>query len=106
MESFIWMSYDLGVTGDYEGLYAWLDEHEAKECGSDVAHFLFSHTGDVFESLKAEIKDAVSLDKRSRIYVICINGEKTKGRFIIGRRKSAPWDGFGMGEADDDDPCF
>ena len=106
MESFVWMSYDLGVTGDYESLYAWLDEQEAKECGSDVAHFLFTHTGDVFESLKAQIEGAVSLNKRSRIYAVCINGEKTKGRFIIGRRKSAPWEGFGMGEADDDDPCF
>ena len=31
--STIWISYDLGVRGDYEGLYAWLDSHGAKECG-------------------------------------------------------------------------
>ena len=28
--STVWISYDLGVRGDYEGLYAWLDAHDAK----------------------------------------------------------------------------
>jgi hypothetical protein len=37
MHTVMWMSYDLGVKGDYEGLYAWLDDHEAKECGNSVA---------------------------------------------------------------------
>ena len=47
MESFVWMSYDLGVSGDYEGLYAWLDDHNAKECGNSVAWvFSFSYDGD------------------------------------------------------------
>lgn len=27
----IWISYDLGVQGDYEGLYGWLDTHKARE---------------------------------------------------------------------------
>ena len=31
--STIWISYDLGVRGDYENLYSWLDTHGAKECG-------------------------------------------------------------------------
>jgi hypothetical protein len=29
----VWISFDLGVRGDYEGMYAWLDTHNAKECG-------------------------------------------------------------------------
>ena len=105
----IWMSYDLGVSGDYEGLYAWLDDHNAKECGNSVAWFSFSHEGDtmesLIESLKAEIESVVSLNRRSRIYVIYVDvdDDKTRGRFIIGGRKSAPWDGFGMHEADSDD---
>ena len=105
MESFIWMSYDLGVTGDYEGLYAWLDEHEAKECGSSVACFSFSHTGDVFASLKAEIEGAVTLNRRSRIYVMYKDkdDDTIKGRFVIGRRKSAPWEGFVRREDDNYD---
>ena len=107
MESTIWISYDLGVSGDYEGLYAWLDDHKAEECGNSVAWvFSFSHEGDVLTSLKAEIEGAVSLNKRSRIYVIYIDDEGTKGRFIIGGRKGAPWRGFGMHEAAVDDRAF
>ncbi len=95
MQSFIWISYDLGVTGDYEGLYTWLDDHDAKECGNSVACFSFCYDGDLFESLKTEIEEAVLLNKRSRIYIICMQEGETRGRFIIGRRKSAPWSGYG-----------
>lgn len=103
MKRTVWMSYDLGVTGDYESLYAWLDDHNAKECGNSVAYFSFSYDGDLLESLKAEIEDAVSLNKRARIYIIYRDDKKMRGRFIIGGRKSAPWDGFGTHEADSDD---
>ena len=34
----IWLSFDLGVSGDYEGTYAWLDDKSARECGSSVAN--------------------------------------------------------------------
>ena len=37
MHTVMWMAYDLGVKGDYEGLYAWLDDHSAAECGNSVA---------------------------------------------------------------------
>lgn len=33
----VWISYDLGVQADYDGLYQWLDEHKARECGDSVA---------------------------------------------------------------------
>ena len=60
MKGTIWLSYDLGVSGDYEGIYAWLENHDAKECGSSVA-FLKSYEfeGDLLESLKADIEEAV-----------------------------------------------
>lgn len=29
----MWLGYDLGVKGDYPGLYAILDDHDAIECG-------------------------------------------------------------------------
>jgi len=32
MKQTIWISYDLGLQGDYPGLYRWLDLHKAKEC--------------------------------------------------------------------------
>ena len=32
-----WLSYDLGVGGDYPGLYQWLDDHQAVVCGNNMA---------------------------------------------------------------------
>jgi hypothetical protein len=49
------MSYDLGVSGDYEGLYRWLDDHEAQECSSSMAMIRF----ECKESLKAELERAL-----------------------------------------------
>ena len=81
MKSTIWLSYDLGVTGDYEGLYSWLDSHGARECGSSVAFLKYAHDRDLTTALKEDIQAAVSLDKRSRIYVI----HDRKGRYLFGR---------------------
>ena len=103
MKKFIWLSYDLGVTGDYEGLYSWLDDRGAKECGDSVAYFPFSHDGDMIESLKADLGSVVSLNKRTRIYVVYKDEGKLKGRFIIGGRKRAPWEGYGAHEEQDED---
>ena len=41
MNKALWLSYDLGVKGDHEGLDAWLDDHDAEECGNfSTGHFL------------------------------------------------------------------
>lgn len=100
----VWLSYDLGVQGDYEGLYAWLDAHEAKECGDGLAAFRFEYSGDLLASLKSELSAAVSLDKRSRLYVIRLEHGSMKGKFLVGKRKNAPWIGFGpaRGEEEED----
>ncbi|MCY4214583.1 MAG: hypothetical protein OXF68_13300 [Gammaproteobacteria bacterium] len=99
----IWLSYDLGVQGDYEGLYAWLDDHQAKECGSSVAFFKYDFQGDLTESLMSDIGGAVSLDKRSRFYVIFKEKDRMKGAYLKGRRKTAPWEGHGAnGESAED----
>ena len=94
-ENMIWLSYDLGVTGDYEGMYAWLDDQGAKECNSSLAFFQYFYEDDLLESLKQEIRNAININNRSRIYVIFREGGKTKGRYLIGKRKNAPWTGFG-----------
>jgi len=96
--STIWISFDLGVTGDYEGLYSWLDSNGAKECGTSVAYLTCTHPGDLMEALRKEIKEVVSLNKRSRIYVVSRDGEQFKGSYLIGRRKAAPWEGYGAVE--------
>ena len=106
MKSLVWLSFDLGVSGDYEGMYAWLDEKEAKECSNSVACFSFDYDGELTETIKAEINDRITLNKRSRIYIIYREQGRIRGRFIIGRRKSAPWDGYGMQEEWCDDQEF
>jgi hypothetical protein len=94
----IWLSFDLGIRGDYEGLYAWLDEHGAKECGDNLAAISFKHDGDSLPNLlRTELKKRVEIDNRSRIYVIYrhpSNG-RNKGKFLFGSRRASPWTGYG-----------
>ncbi len=96
MKSAIWISYDLGVRGDYEGLYTWLDEHEARDCGDGLAFLQFEYKTQIVAAIKRELKRAVSVNKRTRIYVIYRDRDSTKirGIFIFGRRKAAPWVGY------------
>ena len=104
MKSTLWLSYDLGVNGDYEGMYAWLDNHGAKECGSNVSLTCSSPTdGDLPASLKGDIESVVALNKRSRIYVIYKKEAKISGRYLIGHRKGAPWEGFGDKDETEED---
>ena len=103
MESTVWISYDLGVNGDYDGLYSWLDGHRAKECGSGIAYLTYTHSGDLMKCLADEINGTVKLDKRSRIYVVRKDDGRIKGRFLVGRRKAPPWEGFGDINDDSED---
>jgi hypothetical protein len=101
--STVWISYDLGVRGDYESLYAWLDAHDAKECGDSVAVFTYTYEGSsLLATLTADLKSSVTIDKRSRIYVICREQaeRKSRGRFIFGNRRAAPWTGYAHSETE------
>jgi hypothetical protein len=101
-KSTIWISYDLGVRGDYEGLYSWLDSHGARECGDSLAVLSYEHDRPLLQQLKADISQQVSADNRTRIYVIYkdARSNKNKGKFIFGRRRAAPWTGFSPAEYD------
>lgn len=107
MERLIWISFDLGIRGDYAGLYAWLDDHGAKECGDGVACLRFDHddsrSASLEETLKADLQERVELDKRARIYLVRKAGSKVKGRFLFGKRKGSPWYGFGSHDEQDED---
>lgn len=96
MKKAIWISYDIGVRGDYEGLYAWLDSKRAKECGDSLAFIEYEDDGNIIESLRSEIKEVVELTKKMRIYVIYREADtnKLKGKFLFGTRKAAPWTGY------------
>lgn len=81
-----WISYDLGLKGNYEELYAWLDKMKAKECGDSVATFETQKTREV---LKAELSQI--LGEKARVYIF---NKSIGGKFILGKRKIAPWIGF------------
>jgi hypothetical protein len=100
MRAFVWFSFDLGVRGDFEGMYQFLDSHGAKECGDSVGAFHFDYKKDLIEELRKSLKEYVTFNKRSRVYAIFQKDGKFAGRFIIGRRKSPPWTGFSVSNGD------
>ena len=93
----VWLVFDLGVKGDYEGLYAWLDAQGARECGDSVACFTYSYTADLVTELRTHLESAITIDKKNRLYVIYADPDtnRPKGSFLFGRRKSPPWAGCG-----------
>jgi hypothetical protein len=94
MKKFVWLSFDLGVRGDYEGIYTFLDAHGAKECGDSLGGFTYEFKNDLIDDLTKDLKKEVKFDKRSRVYVIYLGKDgKLKGRFIIGGRRTPPWAG-------------
>ena len=98
MQVRIWISFDLGVKGDYPGMYAWLDNHQAVECGDNFASLFVECTdrGTVEADVMAELKQNMNLAPSDRIYVIYRREDNmTKGTFLNGRRKANPWEGYG-----------
>lgn len=105
MKSSVWVSFDLGVRGDYEGIYVWLAKHDARECGDNVAYFLYEHSGDLRQEIKLDLKASLNLDdQKNRIYVIWKDSKgKPRGSFIFGQRRIPPWAGYAVtGEQVDD----
>ncbi|MCK5519555.1 MAG: hypothetical protein KAI81_00455 [Candidatus Marinimicrobia bacterium] len=95
----IWLSYDLGIKGDYPGLYRWLDMRNAKECGTSVAHLSFEYLSDFLKELIEDLKKDVELKNDDRIYAVYRRKDddeklSTVGKFIIGNRKASPWEGY------------
>ena len=105
MRHFVWLSFDLGIQGDYEGMYAWLAGKQAKECGDSLACFWYEHPGELLADLHRDLEGAVELDAKSRVYVVQLVEGRMKGRFISGHRRPAPWAGYAEEEdaADDTD---
>ena len=99
MKSSVWISFDLGLQGDYEGLYSWLDLHEAIECGDSFAFIKYEFKKDLVIELKKDLEKNVSFTLKDRIYVVFPDPKKVKisiGRFIIGGRRKAAWHGYGL----------
>jgi hypothetical protein len=107
MTKWVWISFDLGVSGDYEGMYAWLDSHAAKECGDNVALVQYDSHGDLVTELTEELHANVKITSRSRLYVVYRGDDtKIKGTWLVGSRRQAPWTGYGSleGEGTTDEP--
>lgn len=100
MTNAVWISFDLGVQGDYEGLYTWRDGHQAKDCGDSLAFINYEHSGDLLRALSTDLKRSVTLGKRTRVYVIYREPKtaKMKGKFIFGGRKAPAWSGYALRE--------
>jgi len=96
MKQAIWLSYDLGVRGDYEGIYTWLDERDGSECGDSLAFLKYGFSGDLIESLEQDIRQSIDVTKKTRIYVVWydVKSKSMKGRFILGTRQAPPWTGY------------
>jgi hypothetical protein len=92
-----WLSFDLGLSGQYPELYAWLDKREARECGEGVATF---RSNDSRDEIKRELKTLLNPKKNPRIYIISMH---EGGKFILGRRKVASWTGYAQTAIDSGD---
>src|SRR5205823_3138363 len=96
MKQGIWLSFDLGVKGDYESLYKWLDARNASECGDSVAYLVFEFEANVVTEVSNSLHSNIKMDPTSRFYLWAQGPEDkaVNGRFIIGARKAPPWTGY------------
>jgi hypothetical protein len=103
-KNLLWIAFDLGVQGDYEGLYRWLDAHDAQECGDSVAFLKkYEHSGDLRDALKKDLEGSIEINSKTRIYIIREDSGKLKGKFIFGSRKRPPWTGYAPEQVQEED---
>ena len=96
MKSTVWLSCDPGVSGDYEGMYSWLENHGAKECGSNVALPKgYEFDGDLLECLGADVGDAVDTEPALTDLRGIQRQRPRAGTIGCREGESSPWTGFG-----------
>ncbi len=93
-----WLSYDLGLRGNYDLLYEWLDSIGARECGTSVATF---QTDFSVSEIELELKRL--LDENARIYLIRKDGHVLRGGFILGKRRKSSWTGYSIPQIEQED---
>ena len=98
----VWLSYDLGLRGDYAGLYTWLDTLHARECGDATAFFEVEPQKNLEEWLRQELNQHVKLAPKDRVYAIFHEGLKMRGKFLNGGRRRVPWEGYAQQEVAED----
>lgn len=96
-----WLQYDLGLNSNYSGLFRFLDDNHAIECGNGLAYFTYNTQSfpiDVLVfNLTEDIVRNLSPIGQERLYLIWKEDftNKIKGKFIYGSRKTPPWRGYG-----------
>lgn len=106
MKKAVWLSYDLGVKGDYNALYAYLDNLGAVECGDNVGFFQMEFSGtdaELEDKIRADLHSVVRFSKADRLYLVYRKHDgKVGGKFIVGGRRASPWQGYGRQDAAED----
>jgi len=92
----IWLSYDLIDSNNYQGLYTWLDNNQAIECGNSIAYIKeYEYDKTFCTQLKDDLLNIAKLSKDDRIYVIYRDDDQVFGKFILGKKKKTyPWTGY------------
>lgn len=96
MKQSLWISFDLGIDGDYGNLYSWLDSHKAVECGDSLAYIKqYEYEVDIIKVVKDDLIKSVKIRDKDRIYLIFEKEDKRiAGKFIFGGRKPPQWEGY------------
>jgi hypothetical protein len=93
-ETRYWISFDLGLMGDYSHIYEWLDAQNAEECGSGTAAVVSAKP---LDAIIAEVQDLFKDTPRARVYILSRQPDgRFGGKFIVGNRRKAPWSGFAV----------
>jgi hypothetical protein len=98
----VWITFDLGNDGDYKGLYAWLDAHDANGCGESVAVLTYHCDGSIPDGIRDELKLSIGVDADTCVYVIYRDAatNENRGAFIFGERRVPVWNGHASSQRD------
>jgi hypothetical protein len=105
MKRTVWLSFDINLGGDFDGMFEWLDEHEAEECGDNLAIVRIEcREADTVRFLKKSLTRDIEFSEKDRVYAIAkrVDGG-FRGGFIIGKRRTAPWRGASTLDSPDDE---
>lgn len=94
----LWITFDLGLSSDYQNMYRWLDKHNAEKCTDCtcvIRDYEYDGSGEdsFIQYLKQDISSTVSLREKDVIYVIYKFGDTIRGRFLFGTRGIPQWRG-------------
>ncbi len=103
----VFLNYDLSFNGDYEGLFKWLDDHNADDCGQNFCEFSYTvNPGEISQKepqkaanqvalmIDKDITSTVKLNKGDRIYIVSSYDNVMFSGFLAGGHGPKPWAGY------------